>query len=164
MDLMATVSRSRAACLAAADLHRRVRVTREASMQLRGKAVGLRRRVRFAIGGGSYDRNIPVSESAIRAQLRRLVEGGILPRGAPKAVGSGRSQGRGRCTGCGVHFQRGDIEYAIITDQLVSLALHSRCIELWTELFLDRSHPYPSMMVDSARLARRPAFGRACSP
>jgi hypothetical protein len=93
MDLMTTVGRSRVACLAAADLHRRVRAPCEASMRLRQMAVGLRRRVRFAIGGGCDNRDIPVSESAIRAQLRRLVEGGILPRGAPKAVGAGRSQG-----------------------------------------------------------------------
>jgi hypothetical protein len=141
MDVVATVSRSRAACLTASDLHRRASATCEASMQLCQTAVGLRRRVRFAIGGGSGNRDIPVSESAIRAQLRRLVEDGILPRGTPKAVGAGRSQGRRRCTGCSVHFQPGDIEYEIITDEMVSLVLHRRCIELWTELVLDRSRP-----------------------
>jgi len=122
-------------------LHRRASATCEASMQLRQKAVGLRRRVRFAIGGGSDGRDIPVSESAIRAQLRRLVDGGILPRDASKAVEAGRSQGRRRCTACGVHFQPGDIEYETITDQMVSLVLHRRCIELWTELVHDRSRP-----------------------
>src|SRR4030095_9081064 len=141
MDLMATLSRSRAACLAAADLHRRVHATCEASTRLRRKAVRLRRRVRFAIGGGSYDRDIPVSESAIRAQLRGLVGGGILPRGAPKSVVAGQSQGRRRCTGCSVHFQPGDVEYEIITGQMVSVILHGRCIELWAELVVDRSHP-----------------------
>jgi hypothetical protein len=138
MDLMATVSQSRAACLKAGELHRRVRATCEASAQLCRKAVGLRRRVRFAIGGGSDNRDIPISEAAIRAQLRGLLEGGILPRGAPKTVVAGQSEGRRRCTGCSVHFQRGDVEYEIITDQIVSLVLHRRCIELWTQLVQER--------------------------
>jgi hypothetical protein len=110
-------------------------------MQLCRTAVGVRRRVRFAIGGGSSNRDFPISESAIRAQLRRLIEGDILPRGAPKAVDVGRSQGRRRCTGCSVHFQLGDIEYEIFTDQMVGLVLHRRCIELWTELVDARSRP-----------------------
>jgi hypothetical protein len=50
MDLMTTMSRFQAACFAAADLHRRVHATCEASARLRRKAIGLRRRVRFAIG------------------------------------------------------------------------------------------------------------------
>jgi hypothetical protein len=140
IDLMTTVSQSRAACVKAGELRRRVRATCEASARLRQKAVGLRRRVRFAIGGGSHNRDIPISEAAIRAQLRRLLEGGILPRWAPTVV-AGQSEGRRRCTGCRVHFQRGDVEYAIIVAQTVSLVLHRRCIELWTELVLDRSRP-----------------------
>src|SRR4029453_817025 len=40
-----------------------------------------------------------------------------------------------------VHFQPGDIEYEIITGQMVSVILHGRCIELGAELVLDRSHP-----------------------
>jgi hypothetical protein len=97
--------------------------------------------VRFAISGGSDDRDIPISEAAIRAQLRGLLEGGILPRGAPKAVDAGPSQGQRRCTACGVLFRPGDIEYRIFTDQMASLVFHRRCIELWTELVHDRSRP-----------------------
>jgi hypothetical protein len=162
MDLLATVNRSRAAYLRASDLHRRASATREASMQLRQKAVGLRRRVRFAIGGGSDGRDIPVSESAIRAQIRRLIEGGILPRGEPKAVDAGRSQGRRRCTGCSVHFQPGDIEYEITTDRMVSLVLHRRCIELWRELVQDRSRP--AIHGGQDPVGSPANFGRACSP
>lgn len=141
MDLVATVTRSEVACLAAADLHARVRATCEASGQLRRKAVGLRRRVRFAIAGGSDHRDIPISESAIRAQLRGLLEAGILPQGPAKALVVGQNQGQRRCTACSVHFQRGDVEYEIIVAKTVSLVLHRRCIELWTELVRDRSRP-----------------------
>ena len=160
MDPMATVSRSRVACLAAADLHRRVRATCEASMRLCKRAVGMRRRVRLASSGGSDHRDIPISESAIRAQLRGLLRRGILPPGAPTVVARHSEERRG-CTGGGVQFQRGDLGYEIINDQTVSLVLHQRCIELWTELVLDRSvHRF---RVDRTGLLSRPAFGRASS-
>jgi hypothetical protein len=91
--------------------------------------------------GQPSNRVIPISEAAIRAQLRGLLEGGILPRGSPKAVVAGQSEGRRRCAGCSVHFQPGDVEYEITTDQTVNLVLHRRCMELWTELVIDPSRP-----------------------
>ena len=83
------------------------------------------------IGGGN---DSPSADDVIRARFRELIEGGVLPRGAPKRVVASRSDGRGRCTACGRDFVRGDVQYEITTLKAIVVAFHRRCFDLWPEV------------------------------
>jgi hypothetical protein len=45
----------------------------------------------------------------------------------------GRSEGRGRCAICDVHFKSGDIEYEVDIGQASMPLVDRRCLELWAE-------------------------------
>jgi hypothetical protein len=134
MDLMTTVSQSRAACLKAGELHRRVRATCEASAKLRRKAGGLRRRVRFAISGGSDNRDIPISEAAIRAQLRGLIERGVLPAVMPRRRFVGQCLETHPCMACGMDIEMGAREYEWTNPANLIVFFHLRCGEIYRAL------------------------------
>jgi hypothetical protein len=123
MDLLATVTR-------AEELGNTVRATRATSARLRHLAASVRRRIRFDIGGAS---DATITDAEVRVRLRVLFDGGALPRRVPRTLSAGRSEGRGRCAACDVHFLLGDIEYEVDMGESPMPMVHRRCLELWAD-------------------------------
>ena len=74
-----------------------------------------------------------IAEDTVRARLRALLDAGVLPRRVPRKLVGGRSEGRGQCGICDVHFKSGYIEYEVDIGQAPMPLVDRRCLELWAE-------------------------------
>jgi hypothetical protein len=121
----------RAMVCRAASFARRVR-TRRMIQQTRWLVASSRAlldgRVRLLRGG--VDERPP--DDVIRARLRALIEGGVLPRAGSQRLWAGPSRDGHACIACELSIAHGQIEFELTTLAGGLVFLHRHCVELWT--------------------------------
>jgi hypothetical protein len=80
---------------------------------------------------GGVDERPP--DDVIRARLRELIEGGVLPRAKSQRLWAGPSRDGHSCIACELSIARGDTEFELTTVAGVVVFLHRHCVELWTQ-------------------------------
>ena len=73
------------------------------------------------------------SDIAIRARLRTLIDGGIIPPTVPRRMWVGKCHTAHTCIACGVMIELGESEFEWTNDVGVVFFLHGRCTELYRE-------------------------------
>jgi hypothetical protein len=97
------------------------------------RAVLDRSRARF-VGASASE----VPEAVIIANLRALLERGLMPSLTRTYVGPSRDGHR--CTACGVALVPPEMEFEVVDGASGSIFFHRRCIDLWRrELSRDRA-------------------------
>jgi formamidopyrimidine-DNA glycosylase len=74
-----------------------------------------------------------MTDDALRARIRQLLDEDVLPREEARSVNVHRRRG-GTCRVCGVAFEPEESEYEVTTSRGRLLLLHRRCLELWATL------------------------------
>jgi hypothetical protein len=80
---------------------------------------------------GGVDERPP--DDVIRARLRALTDGGVLPPPRSQRLWAGPSLDGHSCVGCEQSIARGDIEFELTTLTGALVFLHRHCAELWAQ-------------------------------
>jgi hypothetical protein len=80
---------------------------------------------------GGVDERPP--DVVIRARLRALIEGDVLPRAGPQRLWAGPSRDGHSCIACELSIAHGETEFELTTVAGVVVFLHRHCVELWAQ-------------------------------
>lgn len=73
------------------------------------------------------------SDAAIKARLRSLIDGGVLPPTLPSQMWAATCASAHTCIACGGMIEVGKPEYEWTNDAVLVLFFHQRCMELYRD-------------------------------
>jgi ribosomal protein L24E len=73
------------------------------------------------------------SDATIKARLRSLIDGGVLPPTVPNGMRSSVCRTAHTCIACGVMIELGEPEYEWTNDAVVVLFFHRWCMKLYRD-------------------------------